>query len=245
MIDTTLMMVTYNRLNLTKIMIEDLYKSVDREFNFVIIDNGSSDGTVEYLKTLSDSDKIKYHIDLLSNNKGIAIGRNLGLKKADELDTKWYCTVDNDVKMPEGWLDECINILSSNKNFGSVGVNMEDKPYKIITKNGFTFQEKPQGNLGTACMVFPKHLHKMIGFFNTEYGPYGEEDADFGVRTRVLGFKIGYIERMGTHFGSGENDVGKYREFKTKQHNDNFPAFRQNCILYSNKKKPLYIPFKG
>ena len=203
--DTTLMMVTYNRLDLTKRMLDHLF-TVDpyRKYNLAIVDNGSTDGTVNYLKELqADHEMIRAEggtcysrvsridVTYLPENKGIAIGRNIGLKMADELGTKWYCTVDNDVEMPKCWLQECVDILHANRGYGGVGVNMEDKPYRQVTKNGHTFQDKPQGNLGTACMVFPKSVHSLLGFFNTEYGPYGEEDADFGMRVRVAGMKLG------------------------------------------------------
>jgi hypothetical protein len=93
-------------------------------------------------------------------------------------------------------------------------------------------------------MVFRKQVHQMIGFFTTEYGMYGEEDADFGMRTRVAGFKLGYIERMGTHLGADESEKNEYREFKTKQHADNLALFKQNCARYVQRTKPLYIPYK-
>jgi len=174
MIDTTLMMVTYNRLELTKQTLESLWKSTNHPFNLVIVDNGSTDGTVEWLKDELDGVLGNFYPIYLSQNKGIAVGRNLALKKADELKTKWYCCIDNDVECPEGWLKECVEILQANKGFGGIGVNMEDTTYPLVTKNGYTFQEKPQGNLGTACMVFRKQVHQMIGFFTTEYGMYGE-----------------------------------------------------------------------
>lgn len=262
MTDTTLMMVTYNRLDLTKQTLEGLWSPLEntpgRSFNLVIVDNGSSDGTQEYLKELQKSvdpetilfDQLSYpymnklKIIQLPENKGIAVGRNIALKAADELKTKWYCTIDNDVLLPRNWLQECIDILEANKAFGAVGVNFEPKQYPLVTKNGFTFQEKPAGNLGTALMVFRKQVHQMLGFFTTEYGLYGEEDADFGMRARVAGFKLGYLERMGTHLGEGEVDTGEYREFKTKQHADNLALFQRNCALYAHKKKPLHIPYK-
>lgn len=257
MTDTTLMMVTYNRLDLTKDTLEGLWKvpGPGRSYNLVVVDNGSTDGTQEYLSEFQKStdtefDQISYpymnqlKIIQLPENKGIAVGRNIALKMADELKTKWYCTIDNDVLLPEGWLQESVNILESNKTFGAIGVNFEPQKYPLVTKNGFTFQEKPAGNLGTALMVFRKQVHQMIGFFTTEYGLYGEEDADFGMRARVAGFKLGYIERMGTHLGEGEVDTGEYREFKTKQHADNLALFRRNCALYANRKKPLYINYK-
>ena len=155
MTDTTLMMVTYNRLELTKQTIAALLnKDPGCDYNLVIVDNGSSDGTVDWLDTIKSDGRLKNVVVVkLPENKGIAIGRNIALKKADELKTKWYCTIDNDVEMPEGWLKECVDILEANKGFGAIGANMEDSPYPIVTRGGFSFQEKPQGNLGTACMV--------------------------------------------------------------------------------------------
>ncbi len=250
MIDTAIMMVTYNRLELTKKTLDSLFsQDPGCDYNLVIVDNGSTDGTVDFLdamgKAIEPDGRLKNLVVIkLPENRGIAVGRNIALKRADELGTKWYCTIDNDVVMPSGWLQECIDILATNKGFGIVGVNMEDSPYPMVTRGGHTFQEKPQGNLGTACMVFRKQVHQMIGFFTTEYGMYGEEDADFGMRTRVAGFKMGYIERMGTHLGADEAEVGEYRVFKTKQHADNLALFKQNCARYSQKTKALFVPYK-
>jgi O-antigen biosynthesis protein len=257
-IDTTLMMVTYNRLELTKETLKSLLNAdpkPGRNYNFVIVDNGSTDGTVEYLQELEESVRDKengkgypylHRLDVvyLPENKGIAIGRNIALKKADELETKWYCTIDNDVKMPENWLQDCVEIMEKNKGYGAVGVNMEVAPYPLVTRNSCEVQEKPHGNLGTACMVFRKQVHQMLGFFTTEYGKYGEEDADFGMRIRVAGFKMGYVKEMGEHLGADETDENEYREFKNQERLDNLAIFKQNCALYVQRKKPLFIPYK-
>lgn len=237
----SIMMVTYNRLDLTKQTLKCLEENTKRDFNLIIVDNGSKDGTIDFLKDY----KLKnLHLILNEENKGIAIGRNQALKKAVELKTDWYCTVDNDIEVPDGWLTECIDILRANRAFGMIGVNMENVEYPLKTVNDFTFQVKPRGNLGTACMVFPSYIQKMIGYFNTEYGPYGEEDADFGMRVRVLGMQMGYISRMGVHLGEGEQDVGEYREYKTECHKRNLKKFNANVGLYMSKQKPLFIGYK-
>lgn len=241
----SLMVVTFNRLSLTQQTFDNLFESTKGDYNLIVVDNGSKDGTVEYLKSLNWPANVNPVLSFFDENQGIARGRNQGLKLADDLNTEWYATIDNDINCPNGWNEECINILKANKSFGMIGVNMEDQSYPLVTKNGFTFQEKPRGNLGTACIMFPKSVHKMLGFFNTEYNKlYGEEDADFGMRCRVLGLKMGYIQENGTHLGVGENDKGEYREFKTKCHNENLGLFNKNCSLYYSGKKPIYIPFK-
>ena len=110
---------------------------------------------------------------------------------------------------------------------------------------GSEFERKPNGNLGTACIVFNKILLKIVGYFNYEYGTlYGEDDADYGMRVRTTGLQLGYIKEHGTHIGEGEADIGTYREFKDECRKKNLALFYQNCRDYMSGKKPIYIPFK-
>ena len=130
--NTTLMMVTYNRLDLTKRTLNSIFSNTHRDYNLFIIDNGSNDRTTNYLYDMIDRHK-KLPIGsmrvfgLLANeeNKGIAIGRNQALKQASDIGTKWFCTIDNDVDVPDKWLSECIGILKTNRAYGAIGVNME------------------------------------------------------------------------------------------------------------------------
>lgn len=239
----SIMMVTYNRLELTKQTVANIYETINFPFEFVIIDNASTDGTIEYLNELN----IKYdniHLKFNKTNKGIGYGRSQALLKADELNTEWYVTIDNDVSFHDGWLDECIDVLKANKNFGAIGVSFEPTVYPLIIRNGYEFEHKPRGNLGTACMVFNKSLHKLIGFFTTDFEKYAHEDADWGNRIIFAGLKIGYIKTHGTHLGENENDTGEYREFKNQKHKENLPKYYENYNLYTSGKKSLYIPFK-
>ena len=240
----SIMMVTYNRLELTKKTVDNIYETVKDPFNFVIVDNGSTDYTVNYLNELS-KEKNNIHLKLNDKNKGIAYGRNQCLLIADQLKTEWYVTLDNDVLLHDGWLNECIDVLKANKHFGAIGVSFESVVYPIIKSNNYEFEFKSKGNLGTACMVFHKSLHKLIGFFTTEYGTfYGEEDANFGVRIGFLGLKIGYIKNHGVHIGEGAEDIGPYREFKDNCRKQNLDKFHKDYNDYATKQKSIYIPFK-
>lgn len=240
------MCTTYNRLELTKRSFESLFQHTGNNYRLIVVDNGSTDGTVKYLKSMKRHQQDKgITVDLYLNpdNTGIAMGRNRGLQIADQYGDPWLATIDNDVEVPDGWLDECIDILTANTNF-SVGVNMEEAIYPLVDKNGHTFQLKKQGNLGSACMVFSRRLHNSIGFFTTEYEKYGEEDADWGFRTRIAGYQLGYIQTPGKHFGVGELDTGEYRKFKDECRAKNIAKFQQNCRLYLQRQKSIVIPFK-
>lgn len=245
----SIMIVTYNRLELTKQTLDNLFQNTDYPFNIIIIDNDSKDGTIEYLyeflaARLAENGYLKgFKIQRNETNVGIAVGRNQALLLTESTDS-WLSTLDNDVLVPKGWLTEAIDIITKNPKFGMIGVNMENVNYPIVNLNGKEFQVKPQGNLGTACTVFNKSFHKMLGFFNTSYGKYGLEDSDFGFRARVIGYQLGYIKENGKHLGEGENDIGEYREFKTDSHQKYLEKFKENCRLYYNRLKPLYFPFK-
>ncbi|KKN72156.1 hypothetical protein LCGC14_0413680 [marine sediment metagenome] len=248
----SIMIVTYNRLSLTKQTLENLFKATKYPYNLIFVDNNSSDGTIGFLdKTLHGKmeqfNSFKdYSIISNRDNRGIAIGRNQGLAEAvTKYDSEWFATLDNDVWVPEGWLTECVEILQANRQYASIGANMENVKYPIVNLNGKEFQNKPQGNLGTACMVFNRSLHKMLGYFNyKDYGKYGEEDADWGMRIRVIGLKLGYIKENGKHLGEGQHDKGEYREFKTASHKRNLAKFNANCRDYARRIKPLYINFR-
>lgn len=243
----SIMMVTYNRLDLTKETLDIIKKNTKYPFNLILIDNGSKDGTPAYLKSFCEEHVGKgsfvgFKIHCNEENQGIAIGRNQGLLLAQD---EWLATIDNDVWVPEGWLQDCISILEANPAYASIGVNMENRLYPMISRGGYEFQNKPQGNLGTACMVFNRKLHKLLGYFNhVDYGKYGEEDADWGMRIRTVGLKLGYLKENGRHVGEGERDVGAYREFKTASHKNNLAKFNHNCRAYMSRQKPIYIPFK-
>ncbi len=240
---TVIMMVTYNRINLTKQTIESLYSTVYRDFELVIIDNGSSDETFEYLTGLA-KEKSNIHLKFNTENKGIAVGRNQALKMAEELNGIWLSTIDNDVLFPDNWLDKCIDVLKANSSYAMIGVSFEPTIYPIVNLNGFEFERKPQGNLGTACMVFNSKLLRLVGYFTTEYERYGEEDADLSMRIRTTGLQLGYIKEHGQHIGEGDNDIGEYREFKDECRKKNLALFYDNCRKYMNGQKPIYIPFK-
>lgn len=243
----SIMMVTYNRLNLTKQTLACLFENTDYPFNLIVIDNASRDGSGDFVydflaDKVGKSDFFKgFTLVRNETNLGIAVARNQALQVAKD---EWLSTLDNDVLVPKKWLSQCIGILNSDARYGMLGVNMENVAYPLVKRGEHEWQNKPKGNLGTACTVFNRSLHKTLGFFNTEYGLYGEEDADFGMRVRVLGLKLGYLKDNGIHVGEGENDVGEYRQFKTASHKANLKKFNENCVAYANGRKSLYIPFK-
>jgi GT2 family glycosyltransferase len=241
------MLTTFNRLSLTQRTFDNFFATTKSPYHLIITDNGSTDGTPEYLKSLKVNEFcLSYDIHLNAENLGIARGRNRGLKIAEKYNAEYLCTMDPDVELPDDWLGKCIDIIGSNPNF-VIGVNFEDTTYPPITINNKTFQLKARGNLGSALMVFKKELHNKIGYFYTDWPKprYAHEDADAGQRMRLAGYKLGYLLENGVHLGVGAEDSGEYRQMKDECSKANLTQFHQNCALYTSGKKSIYIPFNG
>jgi GT2 family glycosyltransferase len=243
---TSIMMVTYNRLDFTKRMLDSFWKTTKGPFRLIIVDNGSTDGTRDFLEKMAESASSPVHLHFNSLNKGIAVGRNQGLLLADRYGPadELMCTIDNDVELPENWLQQCVDIISDNPRM-AIGVSFESEDYQLVTRNKKTFQIKGKGNLGTACSVFSRELHKQIGFFTTDYGLYGEEDADWYFRARLVGWEMGYLQHKGTHFDEIIEAAEGYRDFKTASHKNNLVNFQRNCFAYMYRIKSNFIPYSG
>ena len=77
----SIILVTYNNLDLTKLCIASIYaKSQYPNFEVVVVDNNSQDGTPQYLRELAARhDNVKFVLN--TDNRGFAGGNNQGLAR--------------------------------------------------------------------------------------------------------------------------------------------------------------------
>ena len=70
---------TFNRLNKLIKAIDSVQKQTYKNYEIIVVDNSSVDGTVEYLNKLNDDKIVKINIH---NNGNIAKSRNLGINNS-------------------------------------------------------------------------------------------------------------------------------------------------------------------
>lgn len=241
----SIILLTWNRLDLTQKTLDSVFANTNIPFRLIVVDNGSTDGTIEWLKAMPQDKLLCQSYDFIFNEKnmGVAGGRNQGIKlSADKYNDEWITILDNDIEVPTNWLKEATEIMTLNSKL-FIGVNAEGVKYPLIKRCGKEFQIKERGNLGGAALVIPKKLFEDIGYFTTEYKRYGEEDACYSFRARCRGWEMGYIKEPANHTGEGEHDTGEYRKYKDDCRASNLALFRMNCGLYASGQKPCYIPF--
>jgi glycosyltransferase involved in cell wall biosynthesis len=94
---------TFNRLGFTKRTLSVLLQNTP-EGEIIVIDNGSTDGTVEYLKSLSG-----FELVLNEKNTGISGAMNTFFEMTKE--AEFVAKVDNDTIVPVNWLSDLITVL--------------------------------------------------------------------------------------------------------------------------------------
>ena len=94
------LILTYNNIKSTKKCIEKLYSHTKSAFKLFILDNNSTDGTVEFLSSLA-YDNLKIHLS--TENMGIINGRNYIYDFSKEDSYDYLCFLDNDQFVEDGW----------------------------------------------------------------------------------------------------------------------------------------------
>lgn len=197
---------TFNHLDYTKKYIESLYKYTS-DFELIIIDNGSNDGTVEYLKSL------KYeNIKLILNdtNLGFSKGNNQGIEIADG---EFIGFLNNDILLYPNWFEECEKVFEkenaafvSPRHINPHYDNTDERTYIQYFKNNFKYNkdyEKSFDECVFSCTVTKRDVINKIGSFAVEYTQAFFEDNDYKYRAIVAGYDV-FVTNSACfyHFGS-------------------------------------------
>ncbi|MDY0301718.1 MAG: glycosyltransferase [Trichlorobacter sp.] len=252
-------MVTYNRLEFTRQAIAALVGYTDFPYVLTVIDNNSSDGTREYLSQLKQSGVI-HNLILLDENVGVAKASNLAWSLEPNAD--YYLKLDNDIVIQKmGWLTGLVRTIDAIPQLGAVAYNFEPASYPLHEVRGVRIRPK-NGNLGGACVLIPRRTHEKLGYWCEDYGLYGEEDGDYGLRIQFAGLLNAYMEdeEIGLHLPAGraavidpktfvasdgreELEHTEYRQWKDAQRRKNIigGTLSRNLERYRNDRTSLFI----
>ncbi len=260
---TSIVILTYNQLEYTKLTINSIREHTKVPYEIIVIDNASSDGTIDYLKAQKDVRGI-----FNQENIGFPSGCNQGM----EISTGEYVVLlNNDVIVSDNWLDGLIECADSMPSIGIVGpmsnrisgyqleANVSYKrpnqvhefAAKYRRRNRKRWLESPR--VAGFCMLIKREVIDLIGGLNIAYGMGNCEDDDYCVRTLIAGFKVAIAGDVFIHhFGSksfGKDGLEKYKEiikgneriFEEKWGVTPLEWWREGKSI--TKASPLYLPF--
>ncbi len=213
----SIVMLTFNALGMTKKTIDSIVDNTDWPYELILVDNGSTDGTIDWLKKL---DKKLDNVRLILNkeNKGFSAGNNQGVAIASG---EYICLLNNDVLVGDGWLEDLISAFDRDEKIGMVSALtnnasgfqlLENVPYSD-DEGFFPFakswrkqhrgQVTPRRRLAGFVLLTSKNIFNEIDGFDEIYGLGNYEDDDISLKIRQAGYAL--MVHDGTyihHFGS-------------------------------------------
>jgi hypothetical protein len=205
-----IILVNYNGAEDTIECIDSLSMIRDVEYEIIVVDNCSTDSSIERLKELQR----KYTFTLLqaTSNNGFSSGNNIGITYASNAD--YYLLLNNDTVVEPDFLNKLVNEFKYHSHCGAATSKIlyNSKPDTIWYAGGsfnkrtarsehYHFNEK---NLmldnvpekvtfaSGCCLCISKEVINKIGLLNEDFFLY-EEDVDFCFRITEAGFDIIYV----------------------------------------------------
>ena len=202
--------------------LDSLAQQTYSQIELIIVDNGSHDGSVEFLQE-------KYpHVKLsrFEVNTGFSVAVNRGIQESTG---ELVSLLNNDTIVDPNWASELVRAMREHPEISSAGCKMlayDDHgmldgagdgyrrgglPGRIGHRERDTGRfDQPRYILG-ACggaALYRRSLFDDIGFFDDDYFAY-LEDVDFGLRAQSAGHKCYYVPTsIVYHLGCGTTGSG-------------------------------------
>jgi hypothetical protein len=217
--DVSIIIVNYNTKDLTINCVKSIYASKTRySFEIIIVDNASSDGSVESIRSLFPK------VRIIENKQNIGFARANNQAAAVSVGRYLYI-LNSDTEIEKDVIEKAVSYGDLNPKVGVIGTKvilqngkLQDNFYKFPTflselifftlgiiksKDWFLFRlnkyksyslDKPfEVDVISGCSMFVKReVYKQIGLFNDKFFMY-YEDSEFCYRVKKHGFKNIYL----------------------------------------------------
>lgn len=195
----------WNGKHLLKTCLASLTGQTLKNFEIILVDNGSTDGSAEYVEKFFP----KVKVIKLDKNYGFARACNIGIKKASG---KFVVLVNNDTEADKNYLEYLAEAARKHTDAGfvapkmlnffkrriidsagdavdvaghSYNIGLGEKDGPKFNKEGYIFLATAGGSL------FKREVFKKAGYFDEDYFTY-MEDVDLCLRAQLQGFKGWY-----------------------------------------------------
>ena len=236
-----------NGLNQIKVCLESIARNTPQEHEIIIVDNGSADGSIEYLRSLSRIVLIENPQNLgpTTRNRFLALARG-----------RYIVFLDNDTIVTKDWLTRLIRFAAVDPEIGIIGACanyasglqlVQNTSYKDIreleefaasraAEYADTLWLSPR--LVTMCVLLKRELVERIGGLDEGFGMFGFEDDDFAIRATIAGFKSVVAPGVFIHHTGGPQGRGD-TQYNTWLH-ESWAVFKKKWGLPAETQYGVY-----
>ncbi len=216
----------YNQYPYTRALLESIYQYTDIDFHLIIVDNGSSDETVDLGKVFTRN------ITILRNRENLgwcrAINQGIGLSR-----NPFIIFMNNDVEVSNGWLGNLVAFLQTHPRIGAVGpLNSNARDWQCVDRVReamvpqipffgtedihernrilkYHFNRAGilvEGMLAFFCTAFKRRVVEELGPLDESFVGGGDDD-DYCRRIRKAGYVLGLsLDTYVIHHSSKTHD---------------------------------------
>lgn len=212
-IDLSIIILAYNSKNDLGRLLPSVFGSETKySYEIIIVDNGSNDGTYDWLKAKS------YQLKAIRNiNTGFAHGNNLGIKQAQG---RYILLLNPDTKIEPGTLEVMLSFMDQNQKVGISGCKVIKPDGKLdlacrrrfpnpwnsfkrlflLSRQDYNFANADENlsmeidSVMGAFLLVRKSVIEKIGMLDEDFFMYGE-DIDWCWRCKQAGYKVWYYPK--------------------------------------------------
>jgi len=240
-IQISIIIPNFNGEQFLKECLNSIKKQNFSHYEVIIVDNGSNDGSVEYLNENYDE------FTLIQNqeNLGFATAVNQGIKASN---AEYVFLLNNDTELEVECVSKLLNCIDNDENiFGVSSKMIQNQDRNLIDDAGDEYTilgyTKKVGNnrskelyknkreIFSACAgaaIYRRNIFDIIGYFDENFFAY-MDDVDISYRARIHGFKCVYCPEAVVYHDVSATSGSKYNAFKIRL------AARNN----------VYVPYKN
>ena len=241
----------WNGREMLKTCLDSLANQTFKKFRIIVVDNGSTDGSVEYIS----SNYPEVRIVSLPDNRGFSYAVNQGILNTSG---EWIFLLNNDVEVDSDCLTVVAKACVEDHNFDFFAlkmINFHDRTMldgagDAVLRGGVGYRlgtlEKDNARYGVrrevfgACAgaaVYRKSLFAHIGMFDKDFFAY-LEDVDFNLRAARFGSRCRFLpDAKVFHIGSATSG-SKINSFTVEL------STRNNiCVILKNYDLKMFFRF--
>ncbi|MFQ5872428.1 MAG: glycosyltransferase family 2 protein [Dehalococcoidia bacterium] len=236
---------TWNGEELLPLVLGSLREQTFKDFEVVVVDNGSTDGSVRLLAR----DYPEVRVLDFDENLGFSAAVNAGIRATAG---EYVALVNNDVELDPGWLWTMVTALDCESRAGFAASRIRRYWQRDTLESagdcvsispkgrGHGMQDGPRfdrpawvTSASAAAAVYRRSLLEEIGLFNEDYFAYFE-DVELGMRAQIAGYPCLYVPEAIAYHKGGETSR-RITDFRA------FYGVRNVVQVYFTTFPPRYI----
>jgi len=201
--------VNWNRKELLRACLDSLARQTYASFEVVVVDNGSTDGSVAMVEEKAKSYPVQLHLIVNPSNVGFCAANNQGISSTN---ADLVALLNNDAEAEPGWLEALERVIRSREDVGMAAskVLVWEDPIRIDKCGHLIYPDGQNRGRGSGqtdhgqfnrieevlwpdgcAAMYKREMLEDVGGFDEDFFAYAD-DAELGLRARWAGWRCLY-----------------------------------------------------